>query len=373
MSNLQNYFPNIRTKDEILKDIYAKPSLVSMYYSWSKERQQEFLDFCTGIRGIKILYDSFFKEIFNPEYAPERLEEFLSLIMGRKVKIHQILPNDSTRLSDETSLLTTDIVVEFEDGSLANIEIQKIGYLFPGQRCACYSADLLLRQYKRLRSEKKNAFKYSDIKNVYTIVIFETSPREFKKYPRCYLHTFTSMSNSGLQLNLLQDYFFIPLDIFLKNLHDKGIRTKFDAWLTFLTSDEPETIIALITKFPQFKAMYQELYDLCLNVEGVMNMFSKELRELDRNTVQYMIDIMQEEIDQQKAELELQAEKFSQQSEKLEEKTEQLEQVSSQLENAQALNQLMMCLLDDNRLDDLHRSRSDTEFQKQLLKEYHLI
>ena len=41
--------------------------------------------------------------------------------------------------------------MELEDGSLANIEIQKIGYAFPGQRGACYSADLLLRQYKRVR------------------------------------------------------------------------------------------------------------------------------------------------------------------------------------------------------------------------------
>ncbi len=52
------------------------------------------------------------------------------------------------RIADETSLLITDIVVELEDGSIANVEMQKIGYLFPGQRCACYSADLLLRQYK---------------------------------------------------------------------------------------------------------------------------------------------------------------------------------------------------------------------------------
>ena len=30
-------------------------------------------------------------------------------------------------------------------------------------------------------------------------------------------------------------------------------------------------------------------------------MFSKELQELDRNTVQYMMDEMQDEIDEQKA------------------------------------------------------------------------
>lgn len=40
------------------------------------------------------------------------------------------------------------------------------------------------------------------------------------------------------------------------------------------------------------------------NVERVMGMFSEELRELDRNTVQLMIDEMQEEIDALKKERE---------------------------------------------------------------------
>ncbi len=43
--------------------------------------------------------------------------------------------------------------------------------------------------------------------------------------------------------------------------------------------------------------MYSHLYDLCRNIEGVMNMFSKELQILDRNTVKYMIDELQEKLD----------------------------------------------------------------------------
>ena len=79
---------------------------------------------------------------------PERFNDFLSCLLGERVKVLKVLSGDSTRIADETSLLITDIVVELEDGSIANVEMQKIGYLFPGQRCACYSADLLLRQYK---------------------------------------------------------------------------------------------------------------------------------------------------------------------------------------------------------------------------------
>ena len=96
----------------------------------------------------------------------------------------------------------------------------------------------------------------------------------------------------------------MPLDIFRKILHNKGIRNQLEAWLTFLSSDEPEIIEKLILAYPSFQAYYQEIYELCRDTERMMEMFSKELRELDQNTVQYMIDQMQEEIDRQKELLE---------------------------------------------------------------------
>lgn len=72
----------------------------------------------------------------NPETVPERLEDFLEVLLQRKVKIIEVLPGDSTRLADEQSLLIMDILVRFDDGSYCNVEVQKIGYAFPGERCA---------------------------------------------------------------------------------------------------------------------------------------------------------------------------------------------------------------------------------------------
>ena len=89
---------------------------------------------------------------------------------------------------------------EEQQNSLANVEVQKIGYSFPGQRSACYSSDLLLRQYKRVKGEKKKAFSYKDIKSVYTIVFFETSIKEFHEYPQNYIHKFKQQSDTGLEL-----------------------------------------------------------------------------------------------------------------------------------------------------------------------------
>ena len=114
-----------------MREIDATVKLTEKFYSWREAQRQEFLDFCTGVRGIKMLYDSFFKEIINPGTVPERLEEFLSILLNRKVKIVGVLLGDSTRLADEQSLLIMDILVRFEDGTYCNVEVQKIGYAFP--------------------------------------------------------------------------------------------------------------------------------------------------------------------------------------------------------------------------------------------------
>ncbi len=102
-------------------------------------------------------------------------------------------------------------------------------------------------------------------------------------------------------MDLLQDYIFINLDIFRLKMHNKKVTTLLEAWMTFFSTDDPEEIIKLITDFPQFKPMYETLYQMCRNVENVMGFFSEELREMDRNTVRYMIDELQKEVDSQKA------------------------------------------------------------------------
>ena len=357
-SKLKQYFPMIREREDIKQEIYENPKLLEKYREWDEEQQEEFLDYCTGVKGVKILYDAFFKEIMNPENTPERLNELLSLLLGQSVTIKRVLPGDSTRLADEQSLLIMDILVELADTSLANVEVQKIGYRFPGQRSACYSSDLLLRQYKRVKGEKKKAFSYKDIKSVYTIVFFETSIKEFHEYPQNYIHKFKQQSDTGLELELLQKYVFIPLDIF-RTIYHNNVKSngknsanrrwnKTEAWLTFLSTDEPEIIIELIRQYPEFKEMYEEIYVMCQNVEKVMEMFSKELIQLDRNTVQYMIDEMQdtidvqkEKIDTQKEELEAKQETIDSQKATIDTQKEELEAARHRLrEMAEKLEQL---------------------------------
>ena len=129
---------------------------------------------------------------------------------------------------------------------------------------------------------------------------------------------------------------FIPLDIFRGILHNEGIRDELDAWLTFLSVDGPDMIVKLITEYPQFKVYYKEIYQLCRNTEKVMEMFSKELQELDRNTVQYMIDEMQDVIDAQKVDLRKQKDVIDSQKEQLRQKESALEDKEKEIAELKA-------------------------------------
>ena len=106
-NKLQQRFPMIRSREQILLEIQENEHLRNEFRAWEPEQQ---------------------------------------------VKILTVLPNEGVKIADEGSLLVMDIVVRLADGSIANVECQKNGYAFPGQRAACYSADLLMRQYRR---EKK--------------------------------------------------------------------------------------------------------------------------------------------------------------------------------------------------------------------------
>jgi len=126
----------------------------------------------------------------------------------------------------------------------------------------------------------------------------------------------------------------IPLDIYRKRTHNKPIETRMEAWLAFLSEDSPERIIELIEKFPEFKPMYETLYQMCLDVERVMDMFfSEELRILDRNTVQYMIEEQQKEIDEQKKVIEEQQKESEKQNKTIDEQQKVIEFLKQQLDS----------------------------------------
>lgn len=323
---LRSFFKHLPTEQELLSRVEEREDLRKVFETWSAQQQQEYLDRCTGRKGFNILYDAYFKEVMNPEYDSSRLESFLEVVIGERVRILKQLPNDGVRLEDENTLLVTDIVVELADGSIANVEVQKIGYMFTGPRCSCYLSDMMLRQYKRIRAKKKKAFSYGDIKKVYLIVLYETSPRDLRAMPDTYLHRSRHVFETGLDMDLLQRCVLVPLDIFKETMQNKPIRTLLEAWLTFLGEDDPQRLAELFKAFPQFIAMYETLYSMYKDMVSAMGFFSEELRIMDQNTVKYMIDEMDDEIKRLEGEKnQLEGEKIQWESDKLQLETQNIQ------------------------------------------------
>ena len=69
-----------------------------------------------------------------------------------------------------------------------------------------------------------------------------------------------------------------------------SIDSKLEAWLSFLSSDDPEIIVSVINQYPEFKPLYKDIYKMCQNTKHIMRLFSEELEIMDNNTVQLMID-----------------------------------------------------------------------------------
>ena len=295
--NIHQLFP-ARTEQECLAELRKHPRSFFAYQNMSPEWKNRFLGFMEGTKTLPLTYDPFFKKLFNPDIYPERLSSLISSIIGTKVTVQCILSNEDSMLPS-TSLLLLDILVQLEDGSIANVEIQKIPYAFPGERMSCYSSDLMLRQYTRVKSLKGSSFIYKNLKTVYTIVMFENSPNECKETQSAdiYLHHGKTVFDTGIKLNLLQEFYVVALDVFRESKYAKDIN-ELNAWLSLLTAQSVDDLAALVSDYPWMGAICKDMSEYMYDPEEVITMFSEALRMLDENTVHYMIDELQKERDE---------------------------------------------------------------------------
>ena len=290
-----------KTKDEVLRQIRRNDRTYQKFLNMPFSYQEKILDFLCGKRGLEIVYDPFFQHIFNPEQHPERLESFLTEYLGNSVKIKQVLPREGIHLTEKGSFVVMDIIVELSDGSIMDVEMQKRGYDFPGERSNCYVADMVMRQYNRTKTNLENNFHYEHMRPVYLIILMEHSPEQFQKATPVYIHHRNITYNSGIQLNDLENISYISLDTFHETV--QTISTKLEAWLTFLSSDDPEKIIQLVSAYPEFAEYYKEVAMFRENTDHLIGTFSEALKIMDHNATLYMIDEMQKEIDTQRQEL----------------------------------------------------------------------
>ena len=121
--------------------------------------------------------------------------------------------------------------------------------------------------------------------------------------PPCYIHYGKTTFDTGLKLELLQEYCLIALDEFRKYPYPKD-RSEQTAWLSLLATEDIREAEKLIDEYPWLEEIYREAAALRRDPEEVLDMYSEALRILDRNTVRYMIEEQKKEIDEKKKEIE---------------------------------------------------------------------
>ncbi len=173
-------------------------------------------------------------------------------IFDQPIHIKQILPREGSQIVENGSFVIADIIASMEDGSIINVEIQKIGYAFPGERSSCYTADMIMRQYNYLKNQNKKPFSYLD------------------------------------------NITFISLDTFCSVV--QNIDTEQKAWLSFLTADEPDEIVRLVNAYPEFLPCYRDIISFRRRPKDLITTFSDALREMDRNTEIYMVEQLAKEV-----------------------------------------------------------------------------
>ena len=284
-----------QTKEETLERIRESPALSRSFGALNKRWKEDFLSFCEGKKSLPLTYDPFFKYIFDPEIHGERLSRFISSLLGFEVKVLRVLPCED-RLIDGESYLIMDLLAEAVDGSLCNVEVQKQGYGFPAERASCYSADLIMRQYVRARGEKGEKFSYSSIKKVYVIVLYEKSAAVFHQQPGVYRHYGKTTFDTGLKMELLQEFCFTALDVFRENRYSEKEKSEQRAWLSLLVTEDLEDAERLIEDYPWLEEIYREIALLRRRPGEVLGMWSDALRILDENSMKLFVEELEEKL-----------------------------------------------------------------------------
>ena len=238
------------------------------------------------------------------------------------------------------TFVVMDILVELEDHRIIDVEMQKIGYLFPSQRTSCYAADIIMRQYNRVKALKGKSFTYKDIQQTHLFIIMEKSSSEFLTVPGQFIHHRNISYSSGVRLPETADITYISLDTFRSAV--QNIDTEITAWLTFLSKNDSKSVLSLVARYPQFLSCYQNIAAFRQKPEELIYMFSEALYILDKNTERLMVDELRTEnetleakvnsLEAEKQALEVKAQSAEARAQSLEAKAQSAEAKAQSLE-----------------------------------------
>jgi hypothetical protein len=132
---------------------------------------------------------------------------------------------------------------------------------------------------------------------VYTIVLFDQSPAEFRNDTEHYIHFGRMKTDTDIMPNSIVRQVYVTLDIFKQQMQNKPINTELEAWMTLLSSQDLDIIEELLTNFEGFDDIYREIFQLRTNPEELIQMYGNIFYDADRNEDRLILEEMQDKID----------------------------------------------------------------------------
>lgn len=141
----------------------------------------------------------------------------------------------------------------------------------------------------------------------------------FHAYGNNCIHMGKTTFNTGLELELLQEYCLVVLDVFNKETYpkDSDLRT---AWLQFLTTETIDDAVELATEYPWLIEIYKEMESYMEHPGQVLDMYSEALKISQQNTEKYIVEEQQIQLAEKQM-------KIEEQNRILEEKEEEVERL----------------------------------------------
>lgn len=319
----------------ILKQVQSDAQLLEKWNKLPAEKQEYFRLVDERKLVPNILSDIIFKTVFDPDINPKRISKLISSILGKEISVIRSLDKEGIHLSENSKGVILDVVVQFDDGSVADVEIQREGIKIPPQRAATYSANLLTRQYAIEKGENKQDIDFCMLRPVYTIVIMEKSPEPFNHSPEC-VHHFRQRSDTGVELDrgfeLLQYYDFISLDIFRERR--PHVASMLQTWLDFLSIRDVDDMENFLEDKPEFRVIYDQAVTMMAGREELLSMFQELFAEEDigKTIVLAMESEAREELEKAKQQIQALSDQLQTQSDQIQLLKEQNESKDSYIQ-----------------------------------------
>ncbi len=121
----------------------------------------------------------------------------------------------------------------------------------------------------------------------FSVIFFEKSLPEFKA-PTLngkYLHFGKTVFDTGLELELLQRFYLISLDVFSENKYPLDKNNRVTAWLSLLATRNVDDLTEILAVYPWLEAIYQDIASYLHKPEEVLTRIHRLQTCIHKSTI----------------------------------------------------------------------------------------